>query len=472
MEQNGHDFGWQFGNYQLRGVEAILEELRPGETPPPSTTYPPAMTPNAIFFGGTDPGRFVPTYMIYSAKVRPDVYLITQNALADNTYMAVMRDLYGDSIWIPANVDSNNAFRQYVDDVRAGRIAAGAAVLEQDGRVQVQGVQGVMAINGILTRYIFDHNVPRHDFYVEESYVIGWMYPYLTPHGLIMKINREPLAALPEPVVKDDHEFWSWYTERLTTNPKFMRDVVARKTFSKLRSAIGGLYVYRRNLAEAEHAFGQAIQLYDLSPEANFRLADVYTQQSKYQEAIDLISVFLEKDPGNEKVREYLSQIQLMQQWDRQRLELEPRLATGVDLATAMELVRLYRNLGRIGQFESLGARLLADANVPASIFQEIGQLSAEARRFELAVAAYTRLTERTPQDYAAWIELAAGQLALRQPEAMFNSLAQAVNTGGETARIQLRRDTRFNSVRGIPLFQQLVPAARPTGLNFGFGGN
>ena len=64
-------------------------------------SLPTPMETNAIFFGGTDPGRFVPTYMIYSAKVRPDIYLITQNALADNTYMNVMRDLYGDQIWIP-----------------------------------------------------------------------------------------------------------------------------------------------------------------------------------------------------------------------------------------------------------------------------------------------------------------------------------------------------------------------------------
>ena len=70
---------------------------------------------NAIFFGGTDPGRFVPTYMIYSAKVRPDIYLITQNALADNTYMNVMRDLYGEQIWIPTGKDSSNAFSQYIN---------------------------------------------------------------------------------------------------------------------------------------------------------------------------------------------------------------------------------------------------------------------------------------------------------------------------------------------------------------------
>lgn len=472
VEQNGHDFGWQFGNYQLRGVEAILEELKEGEEPPPSSSYPPEMSPDAIFFGGTDPGRFVPTYMIFSAKVRPDVFLITQNALADNTYMAVMRDLYGDSIWIPAQEDSNRAFRQYVDDVRSGRIAAGAAVDEKDGRVSVQGVQGVMAINGFLTKYIFDQNKAKHGFYIEESYVIPWMYPYLTPHGLIMKINPEPLAKIPDDLVKDDHEFWSWYTKRLTSNPKFMRDVVARKTFSKLRSALGGLYVYRRNLAEAEHAFGQAIELYDLSPEANFRLADVYTQQAKYQEAIDLITNFLARDQDNEKIGKYLEQLKMMQVHDQRRRELEPLLAKGVDLATAMELFRVYRSLGRISQFEGLGHRLLSDSKVPAATYKEIGSLAAQSRRFNLALTAYTKWTQQSPKNYEAWIELAATQLALRQHQEMFNSLAQAVNVGGESARAILRVDTRFNPVRPAPLFKQLVPAAKPTGgLNFGFGG-
>ena len=67
-----------------------------------------------------------PRYMIYSAKVRQDVYLITQNALADNTYMNVMRDLYGDQIWIPSPLDSNRAFQMYVQGVQNGTITAGA----------------------------------------------------------------------------------------------------------------------------------------------------------------------------------------------------------------------------------------------------------------------------------------------------------------------------------------------------------
>ena len=57
-------------------------------------------------------------------------------------------------------------------------------------------VTGVMAINGILCRMLFDHNKDSHDFYVQESYVIDWMYPYLEPHGLILKLNKEPSDSL------------------------------------------------------------------------------------------------------------------------------------------------------------------------------------------------------------------------------------------------------------------------------------
>ena len=461
-EQNGHDFGWQFGNYQLRGIEGIREEIKDGEEPPPSETYPPEMDLDAIFFGGTDPGRFVPTYMIYSAKVREDVYLITQNALADNTYMAVMRDLYGDRIWIPSVDDSNNAFRKYVDDVRAGRIPPGAEVVEKDGRVSVQGVQGVMLINGILSKNIFAKNKHKHSFYIEESYVIPWMYPYLSPHGLIMKINKDPLPNIPAEIVANDHDFWEWYTNRLKNNPKFKRDVVARKTFSKLRSAIGGLYIFRRNYTEAEHAFKQAIALYDLSPEANFRLADAYVQQRKFDDAIAQIEEFLKKDEGNEKVRTYCNQLISTREKDLRRAELEDQLSKGADLTVAAELLGIYRDLGQASKFQNLANRILGDTRVPTDFLRKVGEISMKGRQWNLTQRAYQLMLERAPNDFSAWIELAAAQLASRKAEEGFKSLQKAVAAGGESARRILRSDSRFKAISNNKAFRQLVPPPAP----------
>jgi uncharacterized membrane-anchored protein YitT (DUF2179 family) len=51
-DQHKRDFGWQFGNYSLRGAQAILEELEPDEEPLPNPAFPPEMGPRAIFFGG------------------------------------------------------------------------------------------------------------------------------------------------------------------------------------------------------------------------------------------------------------------------------------------------------------------------------------------------------------------------------------------------------------------------------------
>ncbi|MBO7686583.1 MAG: hypothetical protein J6V72_09375, partial [Kiritimatiellae bacterium] len=315
-EQNGHTFGWQFGNYQLRGANAIREELLPDEEPLPNPLWPEEMEPSSIFFGGTDPGRFVPTYMIYSANVRPDVYLITQNALADDTYMSVERDLYGDEIWIPSKNDSAEAFNQYVQSLSPEeRMAKG--VVMANGRVQVTGALSVMEINGILTKMMFDHERQRHAFYVEESYVIPWMYDYLTPHGLIMKINadRNPLNGA---IARNDMEFWDWYTRRLLKDPAFRRDFPAQKSFSKLRAAIAGLYANTRNRSRDEkghqtynslaaQSFREAVALYPASPEATFRyIQEIVGQAGKWDALIDIVSYTDRVDPNNVRTKDIL----------------------------------------------------------------------------------------------------------------------------------------------------------------------
>ena len=74
----------------------------------------PEMTKDAVLYGGTDPGRFCPTYTIFCESFTPhncqpledqhfdrrDVYIITQNALADGTYLCYIRAHYNRSTQI------------------------------------------------------------------------------------------------------------------------------------------------------------------------------------------------------------------------------------------------------------------------------------------------------------------------------------------------------------------------------------
>ena len=471
-EQNGHDFGWQFGNYQLRGAEAVLEELSPDEEPLPNPVFPPEMGEGAIFFGGTDPGRFVPTYMIYSAKVREDVFLITQNALADNTYMNVMRDLYGNDIWIPSVADSAQAFKTYVQDIESGKRPVTAGITKANGRVQVSGVLGVMEINGILAKQIFDYNNYKHEFFVEESYVIRWMYPYLEPHGLIMKINREPMRGLTRKMVQNDTDFWDWYTRRLTSSREFSRDVVARKSFSKLRSAIAGLYANRGLRKEAETAFMEARKLYPLSPEANFRLAEVYMRAGQFDKATAIITEFGDMDPANTKVNDFKKQIKRIAELNKNIIAMEKE-NTGGKLTTdkALQLAELYRKAGQMGKFRNLLNSIVADKQLPPFIhfqaaqafdrakqykemdkaltlclsrmpkdapgqaFLDIARLYAKAQNGTGMRTAMKAYLQRVPSDWKAWLELASLDLQMGDAAQASASLGAAIRYGGAEAK-------------------------------------
>ena len=264
----------------------------------------------SIYFGGTDAGRFAVT-AVNDLQTPPPAFCLTQNGLADNTYMAYLREIYGKRIWLPAPEDSNAAFKQYVDDVKEGRIPAGADVKIEDGKVSVQGVGGVMQINGILARMIFDHNKDAHPFFVEESYVLPWMYPYLEPFGLILKLHAEPVPELAPETIARDRRFWDETEAKLTAMPEFAGNDAARRLFSKLRAAGAGVYEYRKLDAEAEAAFRQAIRLCPTSPEANFRLADMLAARQRLDEAIAVMENLQAVCPPEqaERAASYLQQL-------------------------------------------------------------------------------------------------------------------------------------------------------------------
>ena len=495
--QRKHDFGWQFGRYQLEGVAAINEEmavLEPDAPRPPSATYPLPMGPDAIFFGGTDPGRFVPTYMIYSARVREDVYLITQNALADHTYMSVMRDLYGDRIWIPSIADNNQAFQEYADDVKSGRRAGNVDV--KLGRVVVQGVVQVMAINGILCKQIHNHNKWKHDFYVEESYVMPWMYPYMEPHGLILKINAERLPKLTPEMVKNDMEFWAWYVKRLTSNDDFRYDAVARKSFSKLRSALAGLYEYRQMWKETELAYKEAIALCPVSPEAHFRLTGLYMKLGQFDKALALMEDFLLQDPNNRRVPDMIRQITSRKTMFDRKSALEKDLnAQKLSLSGVFELADIYRKLGNIGGFRQLTKGIMSNnpppdaylsiarmyveqrmnkemaepielyfkkvPDVPANRYKHIAELYAQAQQIPKASQMMRKYVAAVPFDVHAWIELGVMYTHMNKGNEALSALQQAIRVGGDKAKADIKKDGRLAPLRRNPQFAQLIGTVR-----------
>jgi len=71
---------------------AILESLRPG----------------MVYVGGTDPGRWIPTLLNETSEGERHIVL-TQNALADATYLDYVNFLYGDRLTALSSDDSKRA---------------------------------------------------------------------------------------------------------------------------------------------------------------------------------------------------------------------------------------------------------------------------------------------------------------------------------------------------------------------------
>ena len=454
-EQNGHTFGWQFGAYQLDGAKAVKEQIVADEEPLPDPDWPPAMDPFSIFFGGTDPGRFVPTYMIYSADFRPDVYLITQNALADGTYMSVERDLYGDEIWIPSNDDSAEAFNVYVDEVQRGVRPANGDLKIENGRVQVTGALGVMEINGILTKMMWDHDRLRHSFYVEESYVIPWMYPYLSPHGLIMKLNADRTPYDPKTAAKD-RDFWDWYVRRLLSDPMYRRDFAGQKSFSKLRAAIAGLYAKQGRHADAAQAYREACLLYPASPEASFRYAqEILLPSRRWDAVLELMDYTDYLDPNNKRTANLRGYVESLRSLLAQIDALEPKRRAGT--LTGVERVTLANSLfqlGRVGEAAQL-VRPLADSAANPSELQVLAQIFIAAHFDVEAEKVLQKFLKAAPDASAdMWIELAKIQHRSGRRTASQQSFIAGYRLDQKRIFERLQKDQELYEL-AAPLFQK-----------------
>jgi hypothetical protein len=266
--------------------------------------------PGSIYFGGTDPGRFVITAMCKSHVNADPFFTLTQNALADGSYLGYLREMYGAKISVPTAEDLDRCFQEYSADAlrrkERNQLKPGENIKIVDGKPQASGIVAVMGINAVISKTIFDRN-PDHEFFAEESFAMDWMYPHAEPHGLIFRLNRAPLSSLSETSVASDREYWTHYVEPMIGSwlkfetplqevidyvnkvhfkkqldgfkgdPEFLKNNYAHSTFSKLRSSIANIYLWRvdhagnvdeknRMMAEADFALRQA---WALSPDMN-----------------------------------------------------------------------------------------------------------------------------------------------------------------------------------------------------------
>jgi len=316
----------------------------------------------SIYFGGTEAGQFIIT-ALQKSQVRADPFFtLSQTALADAPYLEYLRGMYGTKIYTPTDEDSNKTFQDYTQDVAQRRsknqLKPGEEVtVGADGKIQVRGMMARVQVKGMLAKLIFDKN-PDREFYIEESFPFDWLYPYLEPHGLIFKLNHQPLPGLPHKIVEQDHDYWrslvrpmigDWLTDDTSVeqvaafvkktfgkqdfsgfagDPRFIQNAYSHKMFSKLRSSVAGIYMWRLDQAageqekkrmseEADFAFRQAWVLCPYSAEAVFRYVNFLSKEKRIPDALLVAEVAAEmpSTPGQEgqQIRDLVVHLKTLQ---------------------------------------------------------------------------------------------------------------------------------------------------------------
>ncbi|HAO77431.1 MAG TPA: DUF2723 domain-containing protein, partial [Verrucomicrobia subdivision 3 bacterium] len=481
---------------------------------------------------------------------RRDCYLITQNALADGTYLDYLRAQYNRSkqidppffrefiryvlgiplgpdnslvnglsdlafnvldrpftawglhvetkrraegvyppseIYIPSPADSQKCFQDYTDDVarrqQLGQLKPGENVNVDNGRVQVSGQVAVMMINGLLCKVIFDNN-PTNEFYVEESFPLDWMYPYETPFGIIMKINRNTQAELSDDVFQLDHQFWTKFSARLcgnwitydtsvkeiadfcertyisnnykgfTGDRRFVRDDDGQKAFSKLRSSQAGMYYWRLGpqcppefrqksaasqaalVRETDFAFKQSFAFCPYSPEAVYRYVNFLLQFGRFDDAVIIAETCKKLDPYNDQISNLLEQLKQYKKQNAERSQTVSQIdqmenTARTNPANFQNLITLggtYLQLQQTNRAVELLDQAFASPNLKFQDTAAIAQYYAQLGSFGKLETALKRLVALAPDRPEPLYDLSAFQAITGQTPLALQNLKIALN--------------------------------------------
>ncbi len=286
--------------------ETILNSLRPG----------------MVYFGGTDPGRFIPTLLNETGTGDPHI-ILTQNAFADSSYLDYVRYLYGDQMSTLDRDDSQNGFTAYMEDGRKRlqhdadfpdepkQLLPGEDLqIKEDGRFQASGQVAVMGVNERLLQAFLDKN-PDLSFALEESFPLKSTYARAAPLGPLMELRvTDAQREFTPGAAAQSLDYWRTTADQLLadTADGSANDYVL-KTYSKMAATQAALFADHQLSAPAEQAFQIATQMYPGNADAVQPYVNLLLAQQRYADAIKVAQNAVNASPGNAQLLALLQQL-------------------------------------------------------------------------------------------------------------------------------------------------------------------
>ncbi|MEI6033076.1 MAG: DUF2723 domain-containing protein [Verrucomicrobiae bacterium] len=458
--QRGRWFGWEFGH-------DMLKDLPEG----------------SVVFGGTDPGRFVPTYMILGESSQPaavkrdpgfdrrDLYIITQNGVGEPLYRKYLADHYG-----PDRPAPKNGFERWLGRAdaypKAPLVFPTEEEIDEEIRKDIEEHQKAGTppdpsfAHSIVTRLIWEKNRGSHEFFVEESFPLAWSYDHALPNGLSYRICKEPLKEIPAEAVAEDMAFWGTYLQRLLGDPEFAKDYDAKRSFSKLRTTTGNLYRHRKMLKEAEIAYRQSLALSPGNPESLNSLSQMLWDRGDFDGVIKLLEPANAEDMNNFPLWRLRAIAEKRKELDGEIREVRTALDKNPnDRENTEKLLELYSSVGDTNRSSDLLKSSVEFFHDDPGFLLKAVQLSEMNGLPDRELAAAKLLAEVGTNAGEAQMLLARAWFRNNNKTNFYSAARTAIEKGGLTVKEAIFTSQLFAPWRGDEEFKKLQAASLPAPL-------
>jgi hypothetical protein len=274
---------------------SILDSLRPG----------------MVYVGGTDSSRWVPA-LLNDTEEGDKHIVITQNGLADSTYLDYITLQFSDRMQTLSDEESHALYDVYAEDARrryehdqnfpdeAKQLRPAEDVKIVDRKVNVTGRDAVFDMNERLLNKLLEKN-PDLSFAVGESIPLPGTYADAVPLGPLMELRANGSENFTPETAAKSLDYWRDTADFVLGDPESSASESALKDYSHDAAASARLLAAHGFDSEAEEAYKLSQKLFPGSPEAAASLAQLYERTGRPAESQRLLEDFVREFPSQEK---------------------------------------------------------------------------------------------------------------------------------------------------------------------------
>jgi hypothetical protein len=259
-----------------------------------------SLRPGMVYVGGTDNGRWIPELLNETSYGEQHI-MVTQNGLADGSYIDYLRLQYDDRLANLTDDESQRAFQDYINDAQKRlqhdqqfpdepkQVRPREDVQMIDGKTQVSGQVAVMSINERLLQMLMDKN-PDLSFAIQESFPLRSTYTDAAPLGGLMELRAS--GGFSADQAAQSAAFWQSTAEQVLQDPEAAASPNALKSWSHDINSGANLLASHGYNAEAEQIYELSSQLWPGNPEPVVALADLLQSSGRADQARVLLESF------------------------------------------------------------------------------------------------------------------------------------------------------------------------------------